>query len=199
MVKSCVVQHVEGSDWALVIVATRSDYGRRDIVPMIFCNTGCGIFAVAPQLKQWIRAGLVCEYNPPPERREEILSNAVTEFVRQVAQRSFIVERSKVGIVAKAKAKRSDFDVPAEGFELSREREPAFFWLFEKHEMAIQAMRVLRYLVDKTKLGVLSQAERDAQATKLLTKQNGLSAIRLNSAGNYSQITRPPVIKMERS
>ena len=47
MQRSVVVQHQEGADWALVIVATRSEYGRRSIVPMIFANEGCGIFAVA--------------------------------------------------------------------------------------------------------------------------------------------------------
>lgn len=79
---------------------------------MIFANDGYGIFAVAPQLKVWVRAGLVSLYNPPVERREELLGNAVIEFVRQVSLRSYICERSKVGIVARAKARREDFNDP---------------------------------------------------------------------------------------
>ena len=51
MQKSVVVQHQEVGDYALILVATRNDYGRRDICPMIFTNRDCGIFAVAPQLK----------------------------------------------------------------------------------------------------------------------------------------------------
>jgi hypothetical protein len=170
MQKSIIVEHQEGTDWALVLVATRGDYGRRSIIPMIFANKDCGIFSVAPQLKQWVRDGLVCLYNPPPDRREELLKNAVIEFVRMCAQRSFICDRSRVGIVARAKARRDDFDKPPEGFELSRATEPAFFWLAEKSESAVQAMRVARYLIDKNKIGELSQGEREANAERLLLK-----------------------------
>jgi hypothetical protein len=174
MQTSVVVQHQENADWALVLVATRSEYGRRSITPMIFANDGCGIFAVAPQLKVWVRAGLVSLYNPPIERREELLGNAVIEFVRQVSLRSYICERSKVGIVARAKARREDFNDPPEGFELSSATEPAFFWLCEKSENAVQAMRVLRYLIDKNKIGALTQAEREALGQRLLTKGESL-------------------------
>jgi hypothetical protein len=177
MQKSIVVEHQEGADWALVLVATRSDHGRRSIVPMIFANKDCGIFAVAPQLKQWIATGLVCLYNPPPDRREELLKNAVIEFVRQCALRSFICERSRVGIVAKAKARRDEFDKPPEGFELSSATEPAFFWLCSKSETAVQTMRVARYLIEKNKIGELSQAERDALGLKLLTRGESLKNV----------------------
>jgi hypothetical protein len=178
MQKSVIVEHQEGSDWALVLVATRSDYGRRSIVPMIFANKDCGIFAVAPQLKQWIAAGDVCVYNPPPDRREELLKNAVIEFVRQCSLCSFICDRSRVGIVARAKAKRDDFDKPPEGFELSGATEPAFFWLCSKSETAVQAMRVARYLIDKNHIGELSQSEREAIGEKLLLKGDRLNFIR---------------------
>jgi hypothetical protein len=177
MQNSIVVQHIEGGDWALVIVATRSEYGRRSITPMIFANEGCGIFAVAPQLKAWVRGGLVSLYNPPPERRDELLKNAVAEFVRQVSLRSFICVRSAVGIVARAKARRDDFNESPEGFELRREDEPAFFWLWEKSETAHQAMRVARYLIDKNKIGALTQAERDAIGQRLLTKGESLKNV----------------------
>lgn len=177
MQKSVIVQHQESGDWALVLVATRSDYGRRSIVPMIFTNKDCGIFAVAPQLNQWIRAGLVFQYAPPEDRREEILKNAVTEFIRQVGLRSFIADRSSVGIVGRAKARSEKFDKPPDGFELHRENEPAFFWLFEKTDAAEQAMRVLRYLIDKNKIGELTQGEREAIGTKLLTKGETLKNV----------------------
>ncbi len=170
MQKSIIVEHIEGGDWALVIVATRSEYGRRSITPMIFSNDGCGIFAVAPNLKLWQRAGLVCLYNPPEPRREELLQNAVQEFVRQVALRSFICERSKVGIVARAKARRDEFSEPIPGFEMSRATEPAFYWLAEKSESAVQAMRVCRYLITKNGIGALTQQEREALGARLLAK-----------------------------
>jgi hypothetical protein len=169
MQSSVVVQHVEGSDWALVLVAIRSEYGRRSITPMIFSCEGCGIFATAPNLKQWIRAGLVYVYNPPAERREEILNNAVTEFVRQVSLRSFIKERSKVGIVARLKAKTEQV-VPPQGFELSEATEPALFWLCSRNETASQAIKVLSYLITKNHIGALTQAERELFATKLMTR-----------------------------
>lgn len=178
MQKSIVVEHVEGGDWALVMTANRSEYGRRSIVPMIFANDGCGIFAVCPQLKSWVRGGLVSLYNPPPDRREELLKNAVGEFVRQVALRSYICERSRVGIVARAKARRDEFNHPPEGFELRREDEPAFFWLWEKTDVAEQSMRVARYLIDKNKIGALTQAEREAIAQQLLTKGEPLKQLR---------------------
>jgi len=171
---SVVVQHVESDSWALVLVATRSKYGRRSITPMIFVNAGCGIFAVAPSLKQWVRAGLVCVYDPPAERRAEVLDNAVAEFVRQVSLRSFIKERSKVGIVARAKARSEDFNDPPEGFDLNREQEPALFWLCSKSETACQAMRVLRYLITKNHIGALTQHEREALAEKVLMRGNTL-------------------------
>ncbi len=174
MQTSIVVHHQEGTDWALVIVATRSEYGRRELTPMIFANNGCGIFAVAPQLRSWARSGRVFLYDPPPERREEILGNAVQEFCRQVSLRSFIRERSKVGIVARAKASRPVFNDPPEGFELSREREPAFYYLCEKSETACQAVRVARYLIQKHGIGSLTQSERDALAQKLLTHGESL-------------------------
>jgi hypothetical protein len=177
MQKSVIVQHIEGGDWALVLIATRSDFGRRSIVPMIFCCDGCGIFAVAPQLKQWQRAGLVFVYNPPPDRRDEILKNAVNEFVRQCGLRSFICERSSVGLVARAKASNSSFDNPIEGFELSRATEPAFAWLFEKSDAAEQAVRVLRYLISKNKIGELTQAEREALGTKFITQGETLTNV----------------------
>ncbi len=170
MQKSVIVQHVEGADWALVLVATRGDYGRRSIVPMIFCNKDCGIFAVAPMLNQWLRAGLVFQYNPPPDRREEILKNAVNEFVRQVGLRSFICERSSVGMVARAKARSDDFNKPPEGFELHREAEPAFFWLWEKSDAAEQAMRVARYLIQKNSIGALTLSEREALGQRFITQ-----------------------------
>ena len=175
MQQSVITQHVEGSDWALVLVATRSEYGRRSITPMIFANDACGIFATAPNLKQWIRAGLVYVYNPPPERREEILSNAVTEFVRQISLRSFIKERSKVGIVARLKAKTEQV-VPPQGFELSEAIEPALFWLCSRNETALQAVKVLSYLITKNHIGALTQAERDALGTKLLTRGETLKS-----------------------
>ncbi len=177
MQRSVVVQHIEGGDYALILVATRNDYGRRDICPMIFTNRDCGIFAVAPMLHQWMKAGLVFQYDPPPDQRAEILKNAVTEFVRQVSLRSFIVERSSVGIVGRAKARGEQFDKPPEGFELHREQEPAFFWLFEKTDAAEQAMRVLRYLIQKNGIGELTQSERESIGEKLLTKGETLKNV----------------------
>jgi hypothetical protein len=173
---SVVVQHVEGTDWALVLVATRSEYGRRSITPMIFACEGCGIFAVAPTLRRWIRAGQLYVYNPPPERREEILNNAVSEFVRQVSLRAFIRERSKVGIVARVRARSNDFNEPPEGFELNREQEPALFYLCEKSETACQALRVLRFLINKNHIGALTRAEREAIGKKLLTRDDVLKS-----------------------
>lgn len=178
--QSVVVQHVEGSDWGLVLVATRSEYGRRNITPMIFCCEGCGIFAVAPSLKQWVRSGLVYVYAPPAERREEILNNAVTEFVRQVSLRSFIKERSRVGIVARARARSNDFNDPPEGFELHREQEPALFYLCEKSETACQAMRVLRFLITNNHIGALTQHEREAIGTKLIARGDVLRFMKGN-------------------
>lgn len=178
MQRSIVVEHQEGADWALVLEAKRSDYGRRAIIPMIFANKDCGIFAVAPQLHLWVKAGLVCIYNPPPDRREELLKNAVIEFVRSIALKSFICDRSRVGIVARAKARRDDFDKPPEGFELNHLTEPAFFWLCSKSENAVQAMRVARYLIDKNKIGELSQGEREAIGERLLLKGDRLNFIR---------------------
>jgi hypothetical protein len=177
MQRSVVVQHIEGVDYALILVATRNDYGRRDICPMIFCNKGCGIFAVAPMLHQWIRAGLVFQYDPPPDQRAEILKNATTEFVRQVALRSFICERSSVGIVGRAKARGEQFDNPPEGFELSQQTEPAFAWLFSKTDAAVQAMRVLRYLIAKNNIGELTQHERENIGMKTLTKGETLKNV----------------------
>jgi hypothetical protein len=171
MQRSVIVEHVEGGDFALILVATRSDYGRRDIVPMVFANKGCGLFAVAPQLNQWVKAGLIFVYDPPQDRREELLKNAVNEFVRQVGMRSFVVERSRVGLVARAKARSEEFDKPIEGFELSRVTEPAFAWLFEKSDAAEQAVRVLRYLIAKNHIGALTQGEREAIGQKLMTNQ----------------------------
>lgn len=172
MQQSVVVEH-QDADWALVLVATRSDYGRRSITPMLFAIEGCGIFAVAPNLKAWMRDGLVAVYNPPPERREELLKNAVQEFIRQVALRSYIKERSKVGIVARAKARREEFNFPPPGFDTNRETEPALWWLCEKSENAVQAVRVLRYLIDKNKIGEFTQAEREALGERLIKKEQG--------------------------
>jgi len=168
MQQSIVVEHQEGSDFALVIVASRNDYGRREIVPMIFAAEGCGILAAAPMLKMWVKAGLLALYNPPVHKREELLRNAVVEFVRQVALRSFIRERSKVGIVARAKARREEFNNSIEGFEINAAREPAFSWLFERSENVQQALRVARYLISKNRIGELTLAERETHGEKLL-------------------------------
>jgi hypothetical protein len=147
MEQQCVVvQHCEGGDWALILVAT-SDH---EIVPMIFCMRGCGIFATAPQLKQWEHAGLVFQYDPPPEHREEMLKNAVEEFVRSVSLKYFIADRSRVGIVARVKALTEMPDVMSAGF---REKEPALYWLCEKTDAAPQAMRILKYLLEKNRIG----------------------------------------------
>jgi hypothetical protein len=144
---------------------------------MIFTVKGCGLFAVAPMLKQWERAGLVFTYDPPPDQRAELLKNAVTEFVRQVSLRSFIVERSGVGIVGRAKARGEEFDNPPEGFELSQQTEPAFAWLFSKTDAAVQAMRVLRYLIVKNGIGELTQSERESIGMKHLTKGETLKNV----------------------
>jgi hypothetical protein len=177
MQRSVIVEHVEGGDFALILVATRSDYGRRDIVPMIFANKGCGLFSVAPQLNQWVKAGLLFVYDPPPDCRAELLKNAVNEFVRQVSQHSYICERSRVGVVARAKARSEEFDKPPEGFELSRVTEPAFAWLFEKSDAAAQALRVLRYLIQKNKIGELTQAQREAVGMKAITRGESLKNV----------------------
>lgn len=173
---SVVVQHQENADWALVLVAMRNGYGRRSLESMIFCCEGCGVFACAPQLKQWAHAGLVYVYNPPPDRREEMLTNAVGEFIRHVSLRSFILERSKVGIVARAKARNIEL-VPPKNFELSRETEPAFWWLAERSETASQALKVISYLIAKNKLGDLSQQEIESIGIKLVTKGDRLKNV----------------------
>jgi hypothetical protein len=157
--QSIIVEHQEGSDWALVIVVTRSAYGRRSVVPMLFVIDGCGDFAECPQLRNWARGGLLCVYNPVPEKREGLLKNAVAEYVRQVSLRSFIAERSKVGIVARHRASKAE--KPIEFFGLTRESEPALFWLCDRSTTAYQALRVCRYLVEKHSIGSLTQAERD--------------------------------------
>jgi hypothetical protein len=172
-----IVQHVENGDWALVLIAERSEYGRRSIVPLIFVNDGCGVFATAPQLKLWQKSGLVAIFNPPPDRREEMLSNAVNEWIRQISLHSFIKERSKVGIVARAKA-RNEQIVPPQNFELNREREPALFWLCERSETASQAIKVLSYLINKNKIGELSQQEREEQGMKLLVDKDILKYLK---------------------
>lgn len=194
MQNSVIVEHQESTDFALVLVATRSEYGRRSITPMIFVNDGCGIFAVAPLLKQWHKAGLVAIFDPPPDRREEILHNAVQEFVRQVALRSYIKECGKVGIVAKAKARSQAFDFPPPGFDTNREQEPALFWLCEKSENATQAVRILRYLIQKNGIGELSKAEREAIGERLLTRAVGSGAVRTKE-NLYSNLTRPPILE----
>jgi hypothetical protein len=144
---------------------------------MIFCCKGCGIFAVAPMLNQWLKAGLIFQYDPPPDQRAEILKNATNEFVRQVALRSFIVERSSVGIVGRAKARGDEFNNPPAGFELRRESEPAFFWLFEHTDAAEQAMRVLRYLIVKNGIGELTQSERESIGEKAITNGERLKNV----------------------
>ncbi len=168
--RSVVVEHQEGADWALVLTANRNTYGRRYIVPMIFANDGCGIFAVCPSLKTWVRSGQLFIYNPPPDRREELLKNAVSEFVRAVSLRTNVLERSRVGIVARAKAKPEQFNNPPQGFAISEATEPALWWLCSRNETAAQAMRVLRYLIEKHKLGELTQAEADALGERLIKK-----------------------------
>ncbi len=162
--QSIVVEHVEKDQWALVIVATRSAFGRRSVVPIIFVNDGVGEFATAPQLKSWARAGLLAVYNVPPDRREEILKAAVSEYVRQVSLRTFIRERSKVGIVARARAAKAE--QPIGFFGMTRENEPALFWLVERSATAYQALKVAKYLVEKNNIGELTQAERDEVAMK---------------------------------
>jgi hypothetical protein len=136
---------------------------------MLFANDGCGILAVAPSLKSWVKAGLVFVYNPPPERREELLGNAVNEFVRAVSLRTNILERSRVGIVSRAKA-RNEQVVPPQGFVLSEAMEPAFHWLASRSETAGQALKVLTYLIGKHKLGDLTQQEREALGDRLIKK-----------------------------
>jgi hypothetical protein len=167
--RAVIVEHQEGGDFALVLVADRNQYGRRSITPMLFANDGCGILAVAPSLKSWTRAGLVFLYNPPQERREELLKNAVNEFVRAVALRTNILERSRVGIVARAKA-RNEQVVPPPGFVLSEATEPAFMWLASRSETAAQALRVLSYLISKHHLGDLTQQEREALGDRLIKR-----------------------------
>ncbi len=170
MQSSIVVEHVEGAEWALVLVATRGEYGRRSITPMIFANEGCGVFAVCPMTKAWLRAGYIFTYNPPVDMRDALLKNAVNEFVRQVSHRSNILERSRVGIVARAKASPDRFCEPPKGFELSAATEPAFMWLFERSEVAQQTMRVARYLIEKHNLGRLTQAEIETIGERLVKK-----------------------------
>jgi len=137
---------------------------------MIFANEGCGLFAVCPLVKAWSRAGLIYVYNPPDGMREALLDNAITEFVRHVGMRSNILERSRVGIVARAKASSLRFaDAPA-GFELSAQTDPAFAWLFERAEPAVQAMRVARYLIEKHNLGRLTQAEIETIGERLIKR-----------------------------
>jgi hypothetical protein len=174
--RGVIVQHIENADWSLVLTATRNEYGRRELCPMIFCCEGCGVFSAAPQLKSWVRAGLVFVYNPPPESREEILKNAVNEFVRAVSLRTNILERSAVGIVARAKA-RNEQVVPPQGFVLSEATEPALFWLCSRSEPASQAVKVLSYLINKHKLGALTQGEADALGERLIKRGNLLGLV----------------------
>ena len=116
------------------------------------------------------------------------------EFVRQVALRSYIKECGKVGIVAKAKARSQAFDFPPPGFDTNREQEPALFWLCEKSENATQAVRILRYLIQKNGIGELSKAEREAIGERLLTRAVGSGAVRTKE-NLYSNLTRPPILE----
>lgn len=148
MRQSVIVQHTS-ENYAFVLVATRSE----GIVPMIFINKGCDLFAAAPMLDQWVKAGLLYEYDKPPVLREEILKNAVTEYVRVISRCTDIVARNIVRVVPPRVKVSSDedFDLPPD-FELDQEKEPAFFWLFQKADVAVQAMRIIKYLMDKHKI-----------------------------------------------
>jgi len=137
---------------------------------MIFACEGCGIFAVCPMTKAWQRAGQVFIYSPPADMREQLLDNAIGEWVRQVGMCSNILERSRVGIVARAKASPARFDDAPAGFELSAQTEPAYYWLFSRSEPAVQAMKVARYLIEKWNLGRLTQAETEAINEKLIRR-----------------------------
>jgi hypothetical protein len=145
MEQCVVVQHVENSDWALVLFAT----SLCEIIPMIF-YMGSGIFETAPQLKQWRREGRVFQFDSVPERHEELLKNAVTEFVQHIARQYTVVERSSVGIAARIRARAEDATADRIAW---LEKEPAFKWLYERTDAAPQAMKVLKYLVEKNKIG----------------------------------------------
>jgi hypothetical protein len=136
---------------------------------MLFTCDGAPTFAVAPQLRSWSKAGLIFVYNSLPDHREQLLKNATDDFIRAVALRSNFLERSRVGIVARAKA-RNEQVIPPQGFEISEATEPAFWWLASRSEPAGQALRVLSYLISKHKLGELTQAEREELGTRLIKR-----------------------------
>jgi hypothetical protein len=68
--------------------------------------------------------------------------------------------------------------VPPTNFELSREREPAFFYLADQSETARQAVKILSYLITKHHIGDLTQQEREAIGTKLLVDKDVLKYLK---------------------
>lgn len=165
-----IVEHCEKGEWALVLVAMRTATGKRTLTAMIFVNDGTGVFATCPHTKGWAQAGHIQVFEPPEARRDEMLKNAVSEFVAHVAREFNVLDRSRVGIVARVKSQAAKFNDAPPGFELKQYQEPAYAWLFERSEIAVDAMRVLRVLIKQHYLGELTQAEREGIGERLIRK-----------------------------
>jgi hypothetical protein len=164
--QAVVVEHTEGGDWALVLTATRRADGRRCVEAMIFANADAGVFAECPLTREWAYAHHIHVFPATtPEHRANLLKEAVAMYVEVAGKHSYILEHSRVGILNKRKAKAAKFDDPIPGFNLGSE--PAFRWLYGKSESAQQAMRLLRFFIDKWQLGRYTQQERENMATRL--------------------------------
>jgi hypothetical protein len=160
----CVmVEHQERDEWAAVLLALRTDEGRRIFAPLVFSFTDSDVFGPAPCLEAWQAAGNLMLYSAVAKDRTKLLKQAVASFAQHVEGNSNVLQRARVGQVSKIKAEPYATALP--NFEMSKD---AFRWLYESPggEPAVVALAILNRLVQLHHLDQPTQSEREAAAVR---------------------------------
>jgi hypothetical protein len=164
--KAVVVTYRERDDWALILIAWRDQFGQRGISPLIIvpqtsvmllglCGAGTYVLPTA-HVKESLR--------------EECLKNAVADYVRQAREEYMrVIEQASPGLIQNLRT--LSYDEATSGFQVPVDA--AFRRLCNSRvsDKAMAALRLVRFLADKHKLGEPTLEESDNVAVNKLLNQ----------------------------
>lgn len=169
---SVVAGHLD-TGWAVIIVASRKQNGRRIITPFIVAREDCDLFASCPNAELWARAGYITLLRTrqlTTEQATALFDNALLEVGKQIASVSHVLEESATGMFSGWR--NWAYGEAIHNFEM--EPEPAFRWLLDlkdRNNGAFDALRICRALAEKHKLHESTHEEKAAAAERKLTNQ----------------------------
>jgi hypothetical protein len=169
-----VAIHRDKGGWALLLVATRTQDGKRAMTPLIIACEDSDLFATCPHSEIWARCGYIklLRTRPlRPEQHEEMLTHMIEDTYSAIAAEFRILEHAEVGVLSGWR--NMNYFQALDNFVIGAE--PAFRWLLNvvKNNKAWDTLRLCRALAEKYKMHESTHEEKAAAAERRLINQRG--------------------------